>query len=97
MGHSPFQVGNVDLVWNPTTGRVSPQYHVVFDDDFTTVPYMAGTLPPNWQELIEHTSEMTTTVDVFKSNTWLSDQQMVDATDQITDPFAIVPYHHNKQ
>ena len=55
MGHSPFHAGNVALVWNPTTGRVIPQYHVVFDDDFTTVPYMeAGTLPPNWQELIEH-------------------------------------------
>ena len=49
LGHSPFHVGNVALVWNPTTGRVSPQYHVMFDNDFTTVPYMeAGTLPPNW-------------------------------------------------
>ena len=48
LGHSPFHTGNVALVWNPTTGRVSPRYHVVFDDDFTTVPYMeADTLPPN--------------------------------------------------
>ena len=46
---------SMDVVWNPTTGRVSPQYHVVFDDDFTNGPYMeAGTLPPNWQEIIEH-------------------------------------------
>ena len=53
LGHSPLHAGNVVLVWNPTTGRVSPQYHVVFDNNFTTVPYMeAGTLPPNWQELI---------------------------------------------
>ena len=63
------------LVWNPTTGRVSPQYNVVFYDDFTTVTYMeAGTLPPNWKELIEHSSEMATTEDVFKADTWLSDQ-----------------------
>ena len=48
MGHSPFHAGNVALLWNPTTIRVSPQYHVVFDDNFTTVPYMeASTLPPN--------------------------------------------------
>ena len=40
LGHSPFHAGNVALVWNPTTGRVSPQYHVVFNDDFMTVPYM---------------------------------------------------------
>ena len=46
LGHSPFHAGSVALVWNPTTGHVSPQYHVVFDDDFTTVPYMAsGTIP----------------------------------------------------
>ena len=44
LGHSPLHAGIVALVWNPTTGRVSPQYHVVFDDDFSTVPYMeAGT------------------------------------------------------
>ena len=48
LGHSPFHAGNVALVWNPITGRLSPQYHVVFDNDFTTVTYMeAGTLPPN--------------------------------------------------
>ena len=40
LGHSPFHAGSVALVFNPTTGRVSPQFHVVFDDDFTTVPYM---------------------------------------------------------
>ena len=88
----------MDLVWNPTTIRVSPQYHVVFDDNFTTVSYMeADTLQPNWQELIEHSSEMATTEDVFKAETWLSDQKMVDATDQQTEPFEIVPDQHKKQ
>ena len=57
----------------------------------------AGTLPPNWQELIEHSSEMATTEDVFKADTLLSDQKMVDATDQLTYPFSIVTDHHNKQ
>ena len=51
----------------------------------------AGTLPPNWQELIKHSSEKATTEDVFKADTWLSDQKIVDATDQLTYPFAIVP------
>ena len=98
LGHLPFQAGNVALVWNPTTVRVSPQYHVVFDDDFTTVPYMeAGTLSPYWQDLIKHWSEMATTEDVFKADTWLSDQIMVDATDQLTDLFAILPDQHKRQ
>ena len=65
----------MDIVWNPTTGRLIPQHHVVFDEDFTNGPYMeAGTLPPNWQELIEHSSEKATTEDVFKAYSCLSDQ-----------------------
>ncbi len=52
LGHSPFHAGSVALVYNPSTGHVSPQYHVVFDDDFTTVPYMeAGAIPPHWSDL----------------------------------------------
>ena len=63
--HSSFHAGNVALVWNPTTGRVSPQYHVVFDNDYMTVPYMeAGTLPPNWEDLIEHSCETATAEDI---------------------------------
>ena len=32
LGHYPFHAGSVALVWNPNTGRLIPQYHVVFDD-----------------------------------------------------------------
>ena len=35
---SPTHAFNVALVLNPKTGIVSPQWHVVFDVDFTTVP-----------------------------------------------------------
>ena len=49
LGHSPLHAGSVALVWNTTTGCVSPKYHLVFDDAFSTVTYMeAGTIPPNW-------------------------------------------------
>lgn len=37
VGHSPHHASNVVLVYNPTTGLVSPQYHVVFDEAFSTV------------------------------------------------------------
>ena len=50
IGHSPFHAGSVALVWNPTTARVSPQYHVVFDNDFTTVLYMSCS-SPRWDNL----------------------------------------------
>eukprot|EP00957_Ditylum_brightwellii_P046440 3524791-Ditylum_brightwellii.AAC.1 len=50
----PFCVhaGNLHLVLNPRTGYVSPQFHVVFDDAFSTVPLLrSGTVPALWKEL----------------------------------------------
>jgi len=48
LGRSPAHASTVALVLNPKTGLVSPQFHVVFDDDFTTVPRIQkGTVPPN--------------------------------------------------
>ena len=40
VGHSPSHAGSVALILNPTTGHVSPQYHIVFEDKFSTVPLM---------------------------------------------------------
>jgi transposase InsO family protein len=37
LGWSPLHASSVPLVLNLTTGHVSPQFHVVFDDWFTTV------------------------------------------------------------
>jgi hypothetical protein len=62
LGRSPFHAGNVALVLNPCTGHISPQYHVVFDDDFTTVSSMReGTVPNSWGELVRLSSECATT------------------------------------
>ena len=68
LGHSPFHAGNVALVWNPRTGRVSPQFHCVFDDDFTTVGYMErGEVPPNWEDLCRNSYESAEDVDFDKA------------------------------
>ena len=49
LGRSPCHAGSVALVLNLDTGLVSPQFHLVFDDEFTTVPYLhSATTPPNW-------------------------------------------------
>ena len=38
---------------NSHTLDVSPQYHVVYDDNFTTVPAMrSGDIPDNWKDLV---------------------------------------------
>ena len=40
LGHSSFHAGSVAMVLNLATGHVSPQFHVVFDGEFYTVPFM---------------------------------------------------------
>ena len=61
IGHFPFHAGSVALVLNTRTGHVSPQYHMVFGDTFSTVEHMRkGRVPVNWKNLIEDHSELAT-------------------------------------
>ncbi len=72
VGHSPSHAGLVALVLNPRTEHVSPQFHVVFDDFFSTVSYMKQSkVPPNWSELVEKSTEQVTDKDFDLAKTWL--------------------------
>lgn len=72
LGHSPLHAGSVALVLNPSTGHVSPQYHVVFDDKFTTVNHMrTGTVPSNWRDLVENSSFCSTDEQFSLADVWL--------------------------
>ena len=58
VGHSPCHAGSVALVLNLTTGLVSPQYHVIFDDKFVTVPYLQSMEEPSfWADLCKTSTE----------------------------------------
>jgi hypothetical protein len=62
LGWSPRHSRKVALVLNLSTGHVSPQFHVVFDDLFETLRPSAGNGPPRslWQKkagLMEDASE----------------------------------------
>jgi hypothetical protein len=49
LGYSPFHSSDVPLVLNLQTGSISPQFHVVFDDDFSTVSSLAeDSSPPDF-------------------------------------------------
>ena len=52
VGYSPHHSSNVPLVLNLSTGHISPQFHVVFDDHFSTVNSMIidETPPSFWNE-----------------------------------------------
>ena len=54
IGHSKFRAGSVALVLNPETGHVSTKVHMVFDDEYSTVPFMReGKPPPNWIDIVQ--------------------------------------------
>jgi hypothetical protein len=58
-------------VLNLITGHVSPQYHIVFDDDFSTVENLRlGTVPTNWTELNLHQAEEATDENFQLSQEW---------------------------
>jgi hypothetical protein len=82
LGRSPCHAGNVALVLNPRTGHTSPQYHVVFDDDFTPVLSMReGVVPPSWAALVRLSSECATRENYNNSDTWTSDWDKSDNLD----------------
>jgi hypothetical protein len=63
---------SVALVLNPRTGHVSPQFHVVFDDLFTTVSFMKKSeVPPNWAKLVDKSSEQVTDKNYDLAKMWL--------------------------
>jgi hypothetical protein len=102
LGHSPFHAGSVALVFNPCTSRVSPQYHIVFNNTFSTIPYMdAGTVPPHWEDLLQHSSEKATDKDFDLAQEWMDMTKRMPgqpnemAGRPITDPFAVITEDSN--
>ena len=53
LGYSSVHSSDVPLILNLTTGSISPQYHVVFDDTFSTVVSLSAEEepPPFWNEV----------------------------------------------
>lgn len=58
LGHSPQLASNIPLIMNIATGLVSPQFHVVHDDHFsTTQSYETNSLHSNWTQLFQEHSD----------------------------------------
>jgi hypothetical protein len=100
---SPFHAGSEALIFNPKSARVSPQYHVIFDDNFTTVPYMEQReVLLNWEELSCLSTMSATDESVDLALKWMlgqdlnvnKDGYLVPIQDRISNPFNIVPDQH---
>ncbi len=83
--HSPFHTRIVALVYNSSTGYVSPQHHVVFDDDFTMVPMEAGIITPHWSDLVHSSSELVSKHALNLAQAWLGSTGQVNTDLQFTD------------
>jgi hypothetical protein len=71
LGHSPYHAQSVALILNLSTGHVSPQYHLVYDDRFTTVPCLQlGTVPTNWPDLYSNNRKLITDENFQLSKDW---------------------------
>ena len=54
VGFSKSHSSDIPMILNLKTGHISPQFHVVFDDTFSTVPSMrADEDPPPWWNVVD--------------------------------------------
>ncbi len=97
LGHSPMHAGSVALVLNPQTGHVSPQFHIVFDDIFSTVSHMREqTIPPTWEDMCKNASESATEEAFDLAESWF--KQLTEASeDKIQDPFQLISDQSDKK
>ena len=60
LGKSSEHAGNVSLILDLITNYVSPQFHTVYDDNFTSVlRQRVNILPPDWNKLFKHNNKIT--------------------------------------
>ena len=79
VGFSPRHSSLVPLILNPQTGKISPQFHVVFDDWFTSVLSVGAEdafEPSMWQTLFSHS----------RYHYMFDDHDAISLSDDWTDP-----------
>ena len=78
-----MHASNVALIRNLTTGRISPQFHVVFDNWFETISTDSDEIPPVWDVLVT-TSQFEANVDAEElegyqlDDEWLSKEEVLE-------------------
>ena len=59
LGILPHHAGSIALVLNVKTGYISPQFHIVFDENFTTtLARIKKKLPAIWDDLLDNNCEL---------------------------------------
>jgi hypothetical protein len=75
--HSPYHANSIALILNLTTGHVFLQYHVVYDDNFTTVDSLKlGTVPTNWPDLYSTRRDLVPEESFMLAPEWTADHSI---------------------
>ena len=76
VGRSPICAGNVSFILNISTGHVSLQFHVVFDETFSTVPSLKNrSVPASWKFICKNNRELATYEDFNLADLWSKSEQ----------------------
>ena len=71
LGFSLCHSRDVALVMSPSTGNLSPQFHVVFNDECSTLLFLRQQRePPHWSKLVNQARYLATDQAYELSNTW---------------------------
>ena len=85
LGNYPSHAGSVALVMNPKNGLVSPQFHLVFDNNFEKVAHLrAVTVTENWADLVTNSREKSTEGFYDITKTWFDGEVDITADSPAT-------------
>jgi hypothetical protein len=104
VGLSPHHSSDVPLILNLSTGSISPQFHVVFDDSFSTVMSVTSEEePPSfWNDLClesdsVHRIPLETDASVHLPDDWLTSDELEEKRRVIARLDKIRPTYWNKK
>ena len=75
-------------------GHVSPQFHLVFDVDFPTVPFMGEvTIPQNWIDIVQRSSQSGAPDNIDLKDTWFTPDCDQDPRETPSHKMIFTPYN----
>ena len=84
------------MVPNPETDNVSNKFHLVFDDEFYIVPFMReGTIPPNWIDIVQCSSQSSAMDNIDLKDTWFTPDIKEDTIETPRHKLRVVPENNN--
>ena len=70
---------------------------MLFDDEFSTVPFIReGTIPPNWTDIVQHSSQSGAPENIDLKDTWSTTNIEEDSSETQIHEQNVAPENNNK-